>query len=234
MILWSNPAPLGHLRADQVDVSGDGLISGKTGCHLYFQIRPKDTEDARQAQFSATHCQVSRTAITSNVTDASLCCPSRLTGGFPPHPLLLTTQVTFEGPSKPDIRFRTGENNVVNCSWMAYLPGSYKIIIRYGGDEIAGSPFACSITESEKGLQILERQLAKINCTGAGLQFGLVNEPNEVRVNEVNGNCQFVLGSLVNTHRRTKLALKLRVSPVDLPKRRISAVRIVQSLNFKP
>lgn len=99
-------------------------------------------------------------------------------------------QVTFEGPSKPDIRFRTGENNVVNCSWMAYLPGSYKIIIRYGGDEIAGSPFACTITESEKGLQILEKQLAKINCAGPGLQCGLVNEPNEVRVNEVNGNCQ--------------------------------------------
>lgn len=77
---------------------------------------------------------------------------------------------------------------MVNCSWMAYLPGSYKIIIRYGGEEIEGSPFTCSITESEQGLQILERQLAKINCTGQGLQFGLVNEPNEVRVNEVNGN----------------------------------------------
>ena len=79
---------------------------------------------------------------------------------------------------------------MVNCSWMAYLPGAYKIIIRYGGDEIAGSPFACQITESEAGLQILEKQLAKINCTGPGLQCGLVNEPNEVRVNEVNGNCQ--------------------------------------------
>lgn len=59
MILWNNPPPLGHLRADQVDVSGDGLFCGKTGCHLYFQIRPKDTEEARQAQFSATQCQVS-------------------------------------------------------------------------------------------------------------------------------------------------------------------------------
>lgn len=155
MILWNNPLdplPPARLKAEQIDVSGDGLISGKTGCDMYFQIKPKDTEEAKQAQFSATHCQV-----------------------------------TFEGPSKPSIKFRTGENNVVNCCWMAYLPGAYKIIIRYAGDQIEGSPFVCNIEESENGLEMLEKQLSKIVCSGPGLQTGLVNESNEVRVNEVNG-----------------------------------------------
>lgn len=61
MILWNNPPPTqqqNRLKADQVDVSGEGLISGKTGCNMFFQIKPKDNEEAKQAQFSATNCQV--------------------------------------------------------------------------------------------------------------------------------------------------------------------------------
>lgn len=72
---------------------------------------------------------------------------------------------------------------------MAFLPGEYKIIIRYADEQITGSPFICQVTEnSEKSIQIQEKQLAKIRCTGPGLENGLVNQPNEVRVNEVNGN----------------------------------------------
>lgn len=98
----------------------------------------------------------------------------------------------IKGPSKPEIKFRTGENNIVHCCWTVNLPGQYKIIILYGGDQIEGSPFICNVIESENASQILEKQLAKINCTGPGLQIGLVNEPNEVRVNEVNGNYNYI------------------------------------------
>lgn len=153
MILWNNPLdpiPPARLKSDQIDCSGDGLIGGKTGTEMFFQIKPKESE--LSDQFSCQNCQV-----------------------------------TFEGPSKPMIKFRTGENNVVNCCWMAYLPGAYKIIIRYAGNQIAGSPFSCIVEESENGSEMLEKQLTKIVCSGPALQKGLVNESNEVRVNEVNG-----------------------------------------------
>ena len=57
MILWNNPLPT-RLKADEVDVSGDGLISGKTGEDMFFQIKPKHTAEENEAQFSATNCQV--------------------------------------------------------------------------------------------------------------------------------------------------------------------------------
>lgn len=59
MILWNNPLPSTHLKADQVEVTGDGLIKGEIGCNMYFQIKPKATEgEESQGQFSATSCQV--------------------------------------------------------------------------------------------------------------------------------------------------------------------------------
>lgn len=32
-------------------------------------------------------------------------------------------QVTFEGPSKPEIRFETSPDNTVSCAWLPKLPG---------------------------------------------------------------------------------------------------------------
>jgi hypothetical protein len=102
-------------------------------------------------------------------------------------------QVTFEGPSKPEIRFENAPDNTVNCAWLPKLPGQYKVTIRYNGEQVSGSPFTCHVSGSSTGEQLQAQQLAKIVCSGPGLHAGRVSDLNQVRVNEVNGEfCGFV------------------------------------------
>lgn len=86
MIFWRPPAPV-RVRANQVQVLGEGLRNGQCGDELHFQIKSQAGQNS-QSQFSATSCQV-----------------------------------TFEGPSKPEIRFETAPDNTVNCAWLPKLSG---------------------------------------------------------------------------------------------------------------
>ena len=87
--------------------------------------------------------------------------------------------VAFEGPSKPEIKFITGKDGNVDCSWIPKLPGSYKIFVRYEDKEISGSPFSCKITGGE---DLAKQQVGKIKCSGAGLKEGKIHVTNEVIV----------------------------------------------------
>lgn len=69
--------------------------------------------------------------------------------------------------------------------------GQYKITIKYNGEQVPSSPFTCDVGGGLAGKQLQAQQLAKIVCSGTGLQSGRVAELNQVCVNEVNGKTFF-------------------------------------------
>ncbi|KAI1283174.1 Filamin-A [Halotydeus destructor] len=86
--------------------------------------------------------------------------------------------VAFEGPSKPEIKF-TSKDMTVNCDWCPKLPGSYKIYVRYEGNEIKGSPFMCKVTGGEA---IVEQQIKKVKVGGNALTNGRTKLTNEITI----------------------------------------------------
>lgn len=96
--------------------------------------------------------------------------------------------VAFEGPSKPEIRF-TATRSQVECQWCPLLPGSYKVFVRYQGEEIPGSPFMCQV---DGGYSIGRSHLQRIRCNGSGLTSPRARKDNHILIDQVAG----VIGGL--------------------------------------
>lgn len=69
-------------------------------------------------------------------------------------------QVGFEGPSTPEVRLVTRKNKNVDVTFIPEVGGEYQIHIKYKGDHVFSSPFACKILGSVRS------KLGKIICSG--------------------------------------------------------------------
>lgn len=66
-----------------------------------------------------------------------------------------------DGPTKPDILSNSDtEDGSVELSYVALVPGDYKITIRYKGRQITGSPFKATITGD---VISAEKLISKVN-----------------------------------------------------------------------
>lgn len=88
-------------------------------------------------------------------------------------------QVAVEGPSKADISCVDNKDGTVSVTYLPEVPGEYRVIIRFGGANIKGSPFAPKITgegkkrmhisvgrrQSEVSLKISEKDLRNLTAT---------------------------------------------------------------------
>ncbi|XP_015782662.1 filamin-A isoform X2 [Tetranychus urticae] len=64
-------------------------------------------------------------------------------------------QVAVEGPSKADIQYVDNSDSTVSVSYLPILPGEYKIVVKFAGRHIKGSPFTAKITgEGRKRAQL--------------------------------------------------------------------------------
>lgn len=54
--------------------------------------------------------------------------------------------VAVEGPSKAEISCHDNKDGTVAVNYLPAAPGEYKIIVKFGGKHIAGSPFTAKIT----------------------------------------------------------------------------------------
>lgn len=64
-------------------------------------------------------------------------------------------QVAIEGPSKAEIQCVDNSDSTVSVSYLPILPGEYKIIAKFAGRHIKGSPFSAKITgEGRKRAQL--------------------------------------------------------------------------------
>lgn len=54
--------------------------------------------------------------------------------------------VAVEGPSKAEINCHDNKDGTVSVNYLPAAPGEYKIIVKFAGKHIAGSPFTAKIT----------------------------------------------------------------------------------------
>ena len=97
-------------------------------------------------------------------------------------------QVAIEGTSRTEIMCHDNKDGTVGVNYVPETPGEYKIIVRFAGQEIKGSPFTSVITgeskkrmhvsvgsQSEVSLKIAEKDLR--NLTATIVTPGNVEEP---------------------------------------------------------
>ena len=53
--------------------------------------------------------------------------------------------VSVDGPSKAAIQTNTDREGSVKCSWVPTVAGDYRIIVKYDGISVKGSPFAVHV-----------------------------------------------------------------------------------------
>ncbi|KAI1294930.1 Filamin-A [Halotydeus destructor] len=59
-------------------------------------------------------------------------------------------QVAIDGPSKAEITIADNKDGTVSVNYLPTQPGEYQIVVRFGGEEIAGSPFIAQVTGEAK------------------------------------------------------------------------------------
>lgn len=86
--------------------------------------------------------------------------------------------VAVEGPSKAEINCHNNKDGTVAVNYLPAAPGEYKIIVKFAGNHIAGSPFTAKITgegrkrnqisvghSSEISLKIQEKDTKNLNAS---------------------------------------------------------------------
>jgi len=87
-------------------------------------------------------------------------------------------QVAIEGPSKAEITCHDNKDGTVNVSYLPPAPGEYKILVKFAGRDVKGSPFTAKITgegrkrshisvghSSEVSLKVQEKDIKSLNAS---------------------------------------------------------------------
>ncbi|XP_065067168.1 filamin-A-like isoform X4 [Rhopilema esculentum] len=88
--------------------------------------------------------------------------------------------VTIENPdgSQTDVLVKEGKKGVFTISWTASMIGKHKVVVKFGGKEVPGSPFAVSA--------LMKGDASKVKLSGPGLEKAIVDKPNEFVINTKN------------------------------------------------
>ncbi|RWS29788.1 Cheerio / Filamin-A/C -like protein [Leptotrombidium deliense] len=131
---------------------------------------------AHKKKLTAAHVCVTGTGISSG--RAGEPCKFSVSSQLADHHFANHCSVAFEGPSKPEINFVTGNEGIFECIWTPKLPGVYKVYVRFNNEQVPGSPFTCTI----EGGYLHDSVTSAIRCRGRCLQTGNLNVYNEVLI----------------------------------------------------
>jgi len=109
--------------------------------------------------------------------------------------------VGIDGPSRSEIKYHDNHDGTVKVTYIPSLPGEYKLVIKYDGLNVGGSPYTVRIrgeepynyTSSRSSIdthsyagQTYGGSAARVRVSGRGLFSGICNVQNEIVVDVKN------------------------------------------------